>query len=85
MLIGTTHEPWNSAIGQMKKTYEKIVLCPGTDYGSTFLTWRTAIFDLHGVDWLMDFSALSTVTKYYGTEQILNTVSTVVDLPRRVR
>lgn len=85
MLLGTTSEPWNAAIGKMKKIYEKIILCPGSDYGSTFLTWRTGTLNMIGVDRLTDFSSLSKVTQYYGTEQILNAIQSTVNLKRRVR
>lgn len=84
-LWATTSEPWNSALPKMKKTYEKIILCPGSEYGSTFLTWRTGVLDKLGVDRLMDFSALARVTKYFGTQQILNNIDNVVNLKQRVR
>lgn len=85
MLIGTTNEPWNSNVKQMKKIYERILMVPGTDYGSTFLTWRTGLLDLQGVDRLKDFSALSSVTKYFGTTKILDVIRNEVDINRRVR
>lgn len=85
MLIGTTNEPWNSNVKQMKTIYERIVMIPGTDYGTAYLTWRAGIFDLQGVDRLMNFSALSMVTKFFGTTQMLDVIRDKVDLKRRVR
>lgn len=84
MLIGTTNEPWNAPPGKMKKLYEKIILCPGSDYSSTLLTWQTGLFKKCGVNREMDLSALAKVTQYYGTEQILNNIDAVVNVKRRV-
>lgn len=84
-LWATTSEPWNAILPKMKKTYQKILLCPGSEYGSTFLTWRTGVLNKLNVDPLMDFSALSRVTKYFGTQQIINNIDHVVNLKRRVR
>lgn len=85
MLIGTTNEPWNAPPGKMKKIYEKIILCPGTEYGSALLTWQNGLFNKFGVDREMDLSALAKVTQYYGTQQIFNNIDTIVNLRRRVR
>lgn len=84
MLLGTTNEPWNCAVAKLKKTFERIVLCPGSEYGSTLLTWRTALLRMEGTDRLMDFSALAKVTQFYGTKQMLDTANRVVNLKRRV-
>lgn len=84
MLIGTTNEPWNAPPGKMKKCYEKIILCPGSEYCSTLLTWQTGLFRKFGVDREMDLSALAKVTQHYGTEQILNNIDTILNVKRRV-
>lgn len=84
MVLGTTNEPWNCAVPKLRKTFERIILCPGSEYGSTLLTWRTALLAMEGTDRMMDFSALSKVTQFYGTQQMLDTVDRVVDLKRRV-
>lgn len=85
MLLGTTSEPWNANPGSMKKTFDRILLVPGSDHGSTFLTWRTAVLKKNGVDRMMDFSALTNVTRYYGTAQMLRAVDNVLSLERRIR
>lgn len=84
MLVGTTSEPWNCALGPLKKCFEVMVMCPGADYGTTLLTWRTGLLGMEGTDRLMDFSALAKVTQQYGIKQMLDTVNRVVDLERRV-
>lgn len=83
MLISTTNQPWNCALAKLKKTFEVVLLSNGSDYGSTFLTWRTALLSLEGVDRLLDMSALTKVTQYYSTKQMIDTVNTVVDTKRR--
>lgn len=87
MLLGTTNEPWNCAVARMKKCWERVLLCPGADYGTTLLTWQTALQRLldNGPLRLMDVSALSMVTKQYGMEQMLSAAERVVDLKRRVQ
>lgn len=87
MLVGTTNEPWNADAAAMKKCWELVLLCPGADYGTTLLTWQTALQRLldDGPLRLMDVSALSMVTKYYGIEQMLAAAERVVDLKRRVQ
>lgn len=85
MLVSTTNQPWNCAVAKLKKTFEVILLSNGSDYGSTLLTWRTALLAMEGVDRLLDLSALSKVTQFYGTKQILDTTNTVVDIKRRVQ
>lgn len=84
MLLGTTNEPWNCAMAKLRKTFERILFCPGADYGTTLLAWRTALLRLAGTDRLMDFSALAKVTQQCNIGAMLETVDRVVDLPRRV-
>lgn len=84
MLVATTNQPWNCAVAKLKKVFEVILLSNGSDYGSTLLTWRTALLSMEGTDRLMDFSALSKVTQFYGTKQMLDTANQVVDIKRRV-
>lgn len=84
MLVATTNQPWNCAVAKLKKTFEVILLSNGSDYSSTLLTWRSALLAMEGIDRLIDLSALTKVTKFYGTKQMIDTANTVVDIKRRV-
>lgn len=84
MLLGTSNEPWNCSVAQLRRTFERILFCPGADYGTTLLVWRTALLRQAGTDRLMDFSALAKVTQQCNIGDMMETVDRVVDLPRRV-
>lgn len=85
MLIGTTNEPWNSALGKMKKCYEKILLIPKTDYGNVFITWRNELLKKLGVPRDINVSPLAMVTQGISTGQIIENVSNSIDIRRRMK
>lgn len=85
MLIGVSNQPWNGAMAKMKKVYEKNILIPASEYGSTLLTWRAGLMNKFGIDKTMELSALTRVTTEYRTKQILDTCDRIVNMKRRVR
>lgn len=85
MLIGTTNEPWNSKIGKMKKCYEKILLVPRSDYGTTFMTWHHELLNLLGVPRDICVSPLAMVTQGLSTGQIMSCIRENVDIERRMK
>lgn len=85
MLVGTTNEPWNSALGKMKKCYEKIFLLPRTDYGNCFITWRNELLNQFGVPRDINVSPLAMVTQGFSTGEIVECVRSTVDIRRRIK
>lgn len=85
MLIGTTNEPWNSALGKMKKCYEKILLLPRADYGNAFITWRQELLKLLGVPRDICLSPLAMVSQGFSTGDIIECIQKSVDIRRRMK
>ncbi len=82
IIIGTSNKPFAAKISKMKKTFEKIAVCYGSDYGSTLLAWQKVLPTL-GVDPEFNYSALAKVTKFYQMNQILAVPKKVLNLERR--
>lgn len=85
MLIGTTNEPWNSALGKMKKCYEKILLIPCTDYRNSFITWRHQLLQKLNIPRDICVSPLAKVMQGLSTGQIIKWVNECVGIRRRMR
>lgn len=84
MLIGTSNEPWNSALGKMKKCYEKILLLPKTDYANAFITWHKKLLELPGVPREICVSPLAMVTQGLSSGQIIKSIEDSVGVRRRM-
>ncbi|XP_062560236.1 IQ and AAA domain-containing protein 1-like isoform X1 [Armigeres subalbatus] len=85
LLVGTSSQPWMAKAGKFKKCFEKFLLIPKTDYGSTQLLWRHALSQKVGVGKDFDISPLSLVTRGYSPGQILSCVHQTLGLRRRMR
>lgn len=84
ILIGTSNKPFAAKLAALKKTFEKIAVCYGPEYGSTLLAWQKVLPPL-GVDPEFDYSALAKVTKFYQMNQILSLPKKVLNLERRAQ
>lgn len=82
LIIGTSNKPFAAKLSKLKKTFEKIAVCYGPDYGSTVLAWQK-VLPPTGVDPEFDYSALAKVTKFYQMNQILSSPEKVLNLERR--
>nr|XP_029713011.1 IQ and AAA domain-containing protein 1-like [Aedes albopictus] len=85
LLVGTSSQPWTAKVGKFKKCFEKFLLIPKTDYGSTQLLWRHALSKKVGIGKDFDLSPLSLVTRGYAPAQILGCVNQTLGLRRRMR
>lgn len=84
IIIGTSNKPFAASLSKLKKTFEKIAVCYGPDYGSTLLAWQK-VLPPKGVDPEFNYSALAKVTKFYQMEQILSSPTKVLNLERRAQ
>uniref|UniRef100_A0A182JGG6 ATPase AAA-type core domain-containing protein n=1 Tax=Anopheles atroparvus TaxID=41427 RepID=A0A182JGG6_ANOAO len=85
LLIATSDQPWVAKVGPLKKCFEKFLLLPRPDYGSTVLLWQHALRRYVGVPRDLDLSALATVTRGYSAGQILRCVEEVLRIRRRMQ
>ncbi|XP_055628224.1 IQ and AAA domain-containing protein 1-like [Toxorhynchites rutilus septentrionalis] len=85
LLVGTTNQPWTAKAGKFKKCFEKFLIIPKTDYGTTQLLWRHALSKKVGIGKDFDVSPLSMITKGYSPQQIVGCVNQVLGIRRRMR
>ncbi|EAT41606.1 AAEL006763-PA [Aedes aegypti] len=85
LLVGTSSQPWTAKMGKFKKCFEKFLLIPKTDYGSTQLLWRHGLSKKVGISKDFALSPLSLVTRGYSPAQILGSVKQTLGLRRRMR
>ncbi|XP_065079476.1 dynein regulatory complex protein 11 [Ochlerotatus camptorhynchus] len=85
LLVGTSSQPWTAKMGKFKKCFEKFLLIPKTDYGSTQMLWRHAMNRKVGIGKDFNLSSLSMVSRGYSPAQILGCVSQVLSIRRRMR
>uniref|UniRef100_A0A182NPR2 ATPase AAA-type core domain-containing protein n=1 Tax=Anopheles dirus TaxID=7168 RepID=A0A182NPR2_9DIPT len=85
LLVATSNQPWLAKVGPLKKCFEKILLLPRPDYGSTVLLWRRALARFPTVPRDLDLSALAKVTTGYSARQILRCTSEVLTIRRRMQ
>lgn len=84
MLIGTTNQPMNCAIGKLKKCFEKFVTFPPTlDYGTALMTWNKGLQMKRIYDF--DASSIAHVTRRYAIGDILDLIDKHLDLRRRMK
>ncbi|KFB37815.1 AGAP011743-PA-like protein [Anopheles sinensis] len=87
LLVATSDAPWLAKVGPLKKCFEKFLLLPRPDYGSTVLLWQHALrrFGV-GVPRDIDLSALATATRgCYSAGQILRCTREVLGIRRRMQ
>ncbi|KAH8405416.1 hypothetical protein KR222_011526 [Zaprionus bogoriensis] len=85
MLIGTSNLPW-SAKGAFKKSFQKVLLIPKCDYGTSFLLWLDLMTenvpdDLEGYT----YSALARVLQAYNSGDITNNIANTLRVERKMR
>ncbi|XP_050089945.1 dynein regulatory complex protein 11 [Anopheles aquasalis] len=85
LLVGTTDRPWLAKVGPLKKFFDKFLIFPRPDYGSTVLLWKRALLPFPGVPRDLDLSALATVTRGYSPGQILQCPRQVLTIRRRMQ
>lgn len=84
MIIGTSNKPFAANLSGLKKTFEKIAVCYGPEYGSTLLAWQK-VLPPAGVDPEFNYSALAKVTKFYQMDRILSSPKNALNLERRAQ
>ncbi|XP_058118426.1 IQ and AAA domain-containing protein 1-like [Anopheles ziemanni] len=87
LLVATSDAPWLAKVAPLKKCFEKFLLLPRPDYGSTVLLWQYALrrFGV-GVPRDIDLSALATVTRgCYSAGHILHCTKEVLTIRRRMQ
>lgn len=85
LLVGTCDQPWVAKVGPLKKCFDKILLLPRPDYGSTVLLWQYALRRFPTVPRDLDLSALAKVTTGYSAGQILECARQVLNIRRRMQ
>ncbi|XP_053659655.1 IQ and AAA domain-containing protein 1-like [Anopheles marshallii] len=85
LLVATCNQPWLAKVGPLKKCFEKFLLLPRPDYGSTVLLWQYALGHFLTVPRDFDVSALAKVTTGYSAGQILRCVKEVLNVRRRMQ
>ncbi|EDW70357.1 dynein regulatory complex protein 11 [Drosophila virilis] len=84
VLLGTSSMPW-AAKPQLKKAFQKIVLIPKCDYGTSFLLWlelmtENATNDLENYT----YSALARVLQAYNSGDITNNIANTLNVERKM-
>ncbi|XP_037935779.1 IQ and AAA domain-containing protein 1-like [Teleopsis dalmanni] len=85
MLLGTSDVPW-TAKPKFKKIFQKIILIPKSDYGSSFLLWLEFVSQTADQDVIDDYvySALAKTFQAYNSGEIVNNVETTLNIQRRL-
>lgn len=85
LVVGTSSQPWTAKAGKFRKCFEKFLMIPKTDYGTTQLLWKHALSKKVGIGKDFDVSPLSMVSKGYSPQQIFDCVNQVLGIRRRMR
>ncbi|XP_053680095.1 IQ and AAA domain-containing protein 1-like [Anopheles nili] len=85
LLVATSNQPWLAKVGPLKKCFEKFIILPRPDYGSTNLLWQHALRRFPTVPRDLDLSALSKVTNGYSAGQIIDCTKQVLHIRRRMQ
>ncbi|EDW76814.2 uncharacterized protein Dwil_GK18501 [Drosophila willistoni] len=85
ILLGTSSMPW-SAKGKLKKVFQKVLLIPKCDYGTSFLLWLELMTE-HATDDIKDYaySALARILQAYNSGDITANVSDTLSIERTMR
>ncbi|XP_011214460.2 dynein regulatory complex protein 11 [Bactrocera dorsalis] len=86
MLLGTTDAPW-SAKPKMRRVFQKSLLIPRCDYGTSFLLWLEVLANYAGDDSVDDYvySALAKVFKNYNSGDVTDNIADTLDVRRRMK
>jgi len=85
VLLGTSNMPW-SAKGTLKKCFQKIVLIPKCDYGTSFLLWLDLMTENAPDDMeAFAYSALAKVLQAYNSGDITNNIAQTLNVERKMR
>ncbi|XP_011195274.1 dynein regulatory complex protein 11 isoform X1 [Zeugodacus cucurbitae] len=86
MLLGTTDAPW-SAKPKMRRVFQKSLLIPRCDYGTSFLLWLEVLASYAGEDSVDDYvySALAKVFKNYNSGDITDNIADTLNVRRRMK
>ncbi|XP_034483458.1 dynein regulatory complex protein 11, partial [Drosophila innubila] len=85
VLLGTSNMPW-SARGTLKKSFQKIVLIPKCDYGTSFLLWLDLMTENAPDDMeAYAYSALAKVLQAYNSGDITNNIAQTLNVERKMR
>ncbi|XP_018330984.1 dynein regulatory complex protein 11-like [Agrilus planipennis] len=83
LVLGITNQPWAGGAPKIKKTYEKFIFIPRTDYNNVFMYWRSFLMPYHGVDRNIDLSCLTLSSLYYPYPEIKEAVEKTL-VPARI-
>ncbi|KAH8379351.1 hypothetical protein KR009_004343 [Drosophila setifemur] len=85
VLVGTSNMPW-SAKGGIKKAFQRVLLIPKCDYGTSFLLWLELMTE-NAPDDMPEYaySALARVLQAYTSGEITENVRNTLSVDRRMR
>lgn len=85
VLVGTSNTPW-SAKGGIRKAFQKILLIPRCDYGTSFLIWLELMTE-NCPDNMAEYaySALARVLQAYNSGDITDNIKNTLSIERRMR
>ncbi|KAH8309765.1 hypothetical protein KR067_002715 [Drosophila pandora] len=85
VLVGTSNMPW-SAKGGIRKAFQKILLIPRCDYGTSFLIWLELMTE-NCPDNMAEYaySALARVLQAYNSGDITDNIKNTLSIERRMR
>lgn len=85
LVLGISNEPFKAKLGKMKKCFERIIIVPRADYGTTFQIHRVLAMKKYGLPRDFDFSAVSMVTKGYASSVVYNNLNATLGIERRMK
>ncbi|KAH8296336.1 hypothetical protein KR054_004891 [Drosophila jambulina] len=85
VLIGTSNMPWAGG-GGLKKAFQKVLLIPKCDYGTSFLLWLELMTE-NAPDDMKEYaySALARVLQAYASGDITENIKKTLDVERKMR
>ncbi|KAH8259163.1 hypothetical protein KR026_000058 [Drosophila bipectinata] len=85
VVVGTSNMPW-SAKGGIRKAFQKILLIPRCDYGTSFLIWLELMTE-NCPDNMEEYaySALARVLQAYNSGDITDNIKNTLSIERRMR
>ncbi|KAH8239418.1 hypothetical protein KR032_003988 [Drosophila birchii] len=85
VLLGTSNMPW-AAAGGIKKAFQKVLLIPKCDYGTSFLLWLELMTE-NAPDDMKEhaYSALARVLQAYTSGDITGNIEQTLNVERKMR
>lgn len=85
VLVGTSNMPW-AANGGIKRAFQKVLLIPKCDYGTSFLLWLELMTE-NAPDDMKEYaySALARVLQAYNSGDIDDNVKETLNIDRKMR